>query len=110
MQQPQQPSPVTNRNCPQIKPKWQIRIENKIGKLRKDIGRVTQYINGNHLKNILKNTQDIIANNKETAIVALDTLKQKLAVQTTRLRRYKESNERKAQNALFKRNENYTKE
>lgn len=87
------------------KPKWQIRLENKIEKIRKDIGRLTQYTKGNHSKQIMKHIQYITHNNKETPIEALDTLKQKLAVYTTRLRRYKGSNERKIQNMQFNRSE-----
>lgn len=87
------------------KPKWQIRLENKINKIRQDIGRMTQYIKGNHSKQIMKHIKHITHNNEETPVEILDTLKQKLAVYATRLKRYKESNERRIQNTQFNKNE-----
>lgn len=92
------------RNCnrKQLKPTWLIRIEKRIENIRKDLGRLTQYCRGNRSKQVIKQLKHIInKNNNETPIEALDTLKQKLAVYSTRLKRYTESNERRKQNAQF---------
>lgn len=86
-------------------PRWQRRIENNISKLRADIGRLTQYISGNRSKKIVKHIGSITKNREQTNIEILDTLKQKLMIYSARLRRYKESNERRTDNALFNRNE-----
>ncbi|KAK4885309.1 hypothetical protein RN001_001580 [Aquatica leii] len=100
----------TSHERKQSKPKWQIRLENKINNIRKDLGRLTQYCKGNHTKQVTKHIRHIInnSNNKETPTEALDTLKQKLALYTTRLKRYKEANKRKTQNTQYNRNENYS--
>lgn len=91
-----------NSNRKQLKPTWLIRIEKRIENIRKDLGRLTQYCRGNRSKQVIKQLKHIInKNNNETPIEALDTLKQKLAVYSTRLKRYTESNERRKQNAQF---------
>lgn len=87
------------------KPKWQVRLEKKIEKFRQDIGRLTQYNKGNRSKQVMKKLNHLLKLSKETPIELLDTLKQKLAVYSTRLKRYKESNERRKQNSLFNKNE-----
>ena len=86
------------------KPRWQIRIENNISNLRKDIGRLTQYLYGNKTKRVTKKTQHL-RKNLEPIETTLDTLKQKLSVYSARLRRYQTSNNRKYQNKLFQNNE-----
>lgn len=97
----------TNHKTKQAKPKWKIRLENKINNIRKHIGRLTQYCKGNHSKPIIKYLAHIINNNhnKETPTEILDTLKQKLAAYSARLKRYNESSQRKIQNKQFNRNE-----
>lgn len=88
------------------KPKWQIRIESKIENLRKDIGHMTQHLNGNKSKKIKKSITKILKNKTtKSELEILDTMKQKLAVYAGRLRRYKESNERKDTNLGFNQNE-----
>lgn len=91
--------------CRISKPKWQGRIENKITKLRVDIGRLTQYSNGNSSRKLERHVKTITNNQTQNVIDKLDELKQKLAVYTSRLKRYKESNERKTTNFLFQTNE-----
>lgn len=86
------------------KPAWQLRMEKKIDNLRRNIGRLTQYIKGNRSKKLIKSVQGLNIE-KNTHVEYLDRLKQKLAVQVTRLRKYKQSVERKAQNRLFKNNQ-----
>ncbi|XP_015189702.1 PREDICTED: uncharacterized protein LOC107073527 [Polistes dominula] len=85
------------------KPKWQIRVEQKIHTIRKDIGRLKQAIKGNMSKNITKyiNTLLDINNNNYTVNQLLDTHKQKLAVYAARLKRYNESYKRKIENTTF---------
>lgn len=85
-------------------PKWQIRLNTKINKLRKDIAIITQHNRGNTSKKVTNHLSKIIKDN-EPLTVTLDTLKQKLQVYAYRLRKYKESNERKKQNTTFKFNE-----
>lgn len=96
----------TNHKRENYKPKWQIRLENKINTIRGDLGRLTQFCRGNQTKQIKNRLKHILnRDNNETPVEALDTLKQKLAVYTTRLKRYLQSNERKTQNMQFGRNE-----
>lgn len=81
-------------------PAWQKRIERKIVTFRQNIGRLTQRIKGNQSTRVIKLTDKLLVNN-ENPIEALDRFKQKLAVQTARLARYKESNLRRNQNTIF---------
>jgi hypothetical protein len=85
------------------KPKWQIRLENKISKLRRDIGKLIQEIKGNIKSSKMeKYINHILQNYNNTDIeIMLDTLKQKLQAYTHRLKRYKKSFERKRHNTLF---------
>lgn len=87
------------------KPKWQVRIEQRIQNLRQGIGRITQYLQGNRSRNIVKRIKEIIKNNQQPMPEILDTFKQKLMVYAGRLRRYKESNDRKADNLYFNTNQ-----
>lgn len=45
------------------KPNWQIRLEQKIDKLRKDIGRLTQATEENTSRNVTKHVNTLIHNN-----------------------------------------------
>jgi hypothetical protein len=89
----------------------QIRINN----IRRDLGRITQYlkgINSNHLNNCI---QSILNNNQihclkyneynKTIIEIKDTLLQKLNIYSKRLKRYKNNKQRKFENKLFRNNE-----
>ncbi|CAG4968898.1 unnamed protein product [Colias eurytheme] len=109
------PSGTQTRNSyTHRKPKWQIRLEKKIEDLRAKIGRLTQYIRGhrntklsNHVHNILAyykiHTTHEDPNTELNQF--LDTLKQKLAVACSRLKRYKTCSQRKNQNNQFNNNE-----
>lgn len=88
-------------NTMKRKPSWQIRIETKIEMIRRDIGKTTQYITGNRSRKVTNRIDQLMSIYHETPIETLDTLKQRLAVYSTRLRRYKESQERKTQNHIF---------
>ncbi|KAJ0173906.1 hypothetical protein K1T71_010052 [Dendrolimus kikuchii] len=96
------------------KPKWQIRLEMKLKDIRKKIGRLTQFIQGNRSRNITKHSERIMEQYKAhtlheepntQAAHVLDTLKQKLSVVTGRLQRYKDCSLRKQQNTQFNLNE-----
>lgn len=96
------------------KPPWQIRLEKDIEKLRADIGRLTQYINNNRSRKLVKKVETIIKNNtlhtrhenkNKKPEEFLDTLKQKLALKVHRLKRYNKRNSRKTDNVLFETNE-----
>lgn len=92
------------------KPAWQIRLEKDIEDLRKDIGRLTQYKSGNNSKKLCKKVKEILNKTKQHSSREqsnikineyLDTLKQKLAVKSHRLARYKKAKDRKDNNRLF---------
>lgn len=85
-------------------PKWEQRLNNKVAKLRAEIGRITQYINGKRSKKILDNIKHILKH-KEDLPTTLANLKQKLSVYAARLKRYKKSSDRKHQNNQFQHNE-----
>lgn len=91
---------TTSRTIGQKKPQWETRIENKITALRKEIGQLTQYLNGNLTQ---KKRQKLNPNNRTDDEITdqLDTNKQKLQAYSKRLRRYKKSNQRKRDNKLF---------
>ncbi|XP_060804959.1 uncharacterized protein LOC132902746 [Amyelois transitella] len=95
-------------------PSWQKRLEKKIDKLRSNIGRLVQYMNGNRRSQIVRTVESIkvkysvhaqhenINTNLEHF---LDTLKQKLNIASNRLRRYTTCTIRKNQNKQFRYNE-----
>ncbi|KAG6445629.1 hypothetical protein O3G_MSEX004071 [Manduca sexta] len=97
-----------------IRPNWQKRLDIRIAKLRKAIGRISQYILGNrslglirHVEKI-KNKYKIHSNYEEpnnTDKQFMDTLKQKLNALSSRRRRYLNCTQRKQQNAQFTHNE-----
>ncbi|PZC73245.1 hypothetical protein B5X24_HaOG209892 [Helicoverpa armigera] len=103
-----------NRRNIQKKPKWRIRLEKKIDKLRANIGRLTQYSRGNRSRKVItavetvKSTYQLHAQHEDSNTQIehfLDTLKQKLNAAASRLRRYVTCTERKTQNAQFTNNE-----
>jgi hypothetical protein len=92
-------------------PKWERRLNKRINNIRRDLGRITQYlkgINSNHLNNCI---QSILNKNikyneyNETLIEIKDTLLQKLNIYSKRLKRYKNNKQRKFENKLFRNNE-----
>ncbi|XP_045492418.1 uncharacterized protein LOC123691877 [Colias croceus] len=96
------------------KPPWEIRLEKDIEKLRADCGRLTQYINNNRSKKLVKKVEAIFKtrlthtrheNNNKKPEEFLDTLKQKLALKVHRLKRYKKAQQRKNDNKMFATNE-----
>jgi hypothetical protein len=91
-------------------PKWERRLNKRINNIRRDLGRITQYlkgINSNHLNNCI---QSILNKNRihclkyneynETLIEIKDTLLQKLNIYSKRLKRYKNNKQRKFENKL----------
>jgi hypothetical protein len=104
-----------NNNNNKELPKWEQRLNKRINNIRRDLGRITQYlkgINSNHLNNCI---QSILNNNRihclkyneynKTLIEIKDTLLQKLNIYSKRLKRYKNNKQRKFENKLFKNNE-----
>jgi hypothetical protein len=100
-------------------PKWEQRLNKRINNIRRDLGRITQYlkgINSNHLNNCI---QSILNNNRihcfkykeynKTSIEIKDTLLQKLNIYSKRLKRYKNNKQRKFENKLFRNNEKFYK-
>lgn len=85
-------------------PQWERRITNKIAILRKDIGQLTQYLAG---KLSLNKQRRLNPTNKTNDEITdkLDLFKQKLQAASKRLRRYKISNQRRADNKLFNTNQ-----
>ncbi|KAJ0173873.1 hypothetical protein K1T71_011022 [Dendrolimus kikuchii] len=107
---------INTPNTPRTynKPKWQERLQNQIENLRKDIGRLYQYKNGNRSRKLVNKVQKIIErtlchnrheNINRTVDDFLDTIKQKLAVKTNRIQRYKKAETRSENNKLFSVNE-----
>jgi hypothetical protein len=96
-------------------PKWERRLNKRINNIRRDLGRITQYlkgINSNHLNNCIhlilnKNRIHCLKYNEynETLIEIKDTLLQKLNIYSKRLKRYKNNKQRKFENKLFRNNE-----
>lgn len=108
------PTDTSNRNNSNKKPKWQIRLEHRVEDLRSKIGKLTHYIAGNRNRKLVKNVEDIQKNYQTHSIHEdpntqlthfLDTLKQKLIVTASRLKRYNACTLRKTQNAQFTNNE-----
>lgn len=95
-------------------PPWQRRLMNKIETKRAEIGRLQQYRRGNPSRKLRERTRKIFDKYKvhtprdipnNTVLDFIDTLKQKLNVFSTRLRRYSECTKRKKQNTEFQNNE-----
>ncbi|KAK9693254.1 hypothetical protein QE152_g34335 [Popillia japonica] len=89
---------------------WEIRLTNKIENYRKEIGVLTQIKNAQNPTNRLTNKANFIIRkytNSENAnaMDVLDLIKQRLAVNANRLRRYKVSHKRKTQNRQFSNNQ-----
>ncbi|XP_044760833.1 uncharacterized protein LOC123318279 [Coccinella septempunctata] len=105
---------TSNARRRESKPKWEIKLEEKIEKTRKIVAALQQLKLGNKRSRILKKLpkkmyetliQTPASAHQQLILDNLDTMKQQLAVYAHRLRSYKESNERKKQNALFEKNE-----
>jgi hypothetical protein len=90
-------------------PKWERRLNKRINNIRRDLGRITQYLKGiNSNQSILnKNRIHCLKYNEynETLIEIKDTLLQKLNIYSKRLKRYKNNKQRKFENKLFRNNE-----
>ena len=95
-------------------PPWERRLLKKIEDIRKDIGRLKEYIGGIRTRKVQKRVEEIMRQAQQhtqqdpqncTPEQCLDTLKQKLSVFSGRLKRYKSSNKRKQENSLFERSE-----
>ncbi|XP_050549514.1 uncharacterized protein LOC126910674 [Spodoptera frugiperda] len=101
---PQQNSPIDKR------PNWLKRLDRKIHIIRKEIGRMTQYINGNRNLNLITHIERIkhkyskhssYEEPNTTDQQFMDSLKQKLTAVTSRRRRYYDCTQRKNQNSQF---------
>lgn len=95
-------------------PPWEKRLKAHIIQIRQDVNRLQQYKNGvrgkrlnNKVIRILKiSTRQSMEESGNTVLQeTLETLKQKLAALSKRLKRYQNTTERKIQNAMFTRNE-----
>jgi hypothetical protein len=116
--EPQSLQSLSNHNdsfCPILDSPNTIQTDKRINNIRRDLGRITQYlkgINSNHLNNCI---QSILNNNRihclkyneynKTLIEIKDTLLQKLNIYSKRLKRYKNNKQRKFENKLFRNNE-----
>ncbi|XP_064072076.1 uncharacterized protein LOC113393371 [Vanessa tameamea] len=107
---------ITSQPCQLQKrvPAWQKRLQKKIQDLRRDIGRLTEHINGNKTNRLtllveaIKNKYKIHSQHEEPNSSNehfLDTLKQKLNAASSRLKRYLNCTLRKSQNTQFSNNE-----
>lgn len=91
-------------------PMWEKRLKGKIEELRKIIGPLQRYFNGERsqkiIKTVTKHVPHVDQQDFERTIhESLDNHKQKLMALSKRLARYKESQTRKEQNQLFQSNE-----
>lgn len=86
---------------------WERRLEADIVTLRTEMGRVQQLVNGTTSKRLIRRLPKQLLRHLETASESnkknisenyLDSLRQKLLAKAQRLRRYRESHQRKAQN------------
>lgn len=108
------PHNPSNKGHTPRKPCWQQRIEKKIKRLRQDLSRMIEYARGNRSKNICKRVKEIQVRYKvhssheiqnRNTDEFIDTLKQKLSVQSSRHKRYTKSMQRKQHNTHFQNNE-----
>jgi hypothetical protein len=86
-------------------PKWERRLTKRINNIRRDLGRITQYLKGINSKLLNNCIQSILNKNRihclkyneynETLIEIKDTLLQKLNIYSKRLKRYKNNKQRK---------------
>jgi hypothetical protein len=108
--------PVTTKthNKGQAKPKWQLRLQERIDGKRKVIGRLTQYVQGNSSKRLCQSLKDVFSvvgtKKKDQDHMSklnshLDTLKQTVQALAQRLRRYTTQAQRQTQNQMFNTNE-----
>ncbi|XP_075158973.1 uncharacterized protein LOC142232138 [Haematobia irritans] len=104
----------TNPPPPATKPKWELRLSNKIEELRKDLGYITSYINervgkrSRYKLNKLKRKYPVHTQHdppNDTIEQTRDTIRQKLKMYATRLRNYTKSYNRSKQNKIFQTNE-----
>lgn len=81
----------------QIEPQWKTRLLRDIDLLLSQVDIITEHINRNNSRKVLKKLEDIIAKYKinktnknllQNLIELRDTLRQKLKVKTSRLKRY----------------------
>lgn len=95
-------------------PPWQHRLNKRIQMLRKEIGRMTQFMMGNRNSKVTSSVNSIREkyknhathdDNNFTDLQFLDTLKQKLCVTASRLKRYTNCTLRKKQNSQFNNSE-----
>lgn len=95
-------------------PKWRIRLELKIAKLRTEVNRLTLYKRGERSKKLVNEVERLFRSraihtkhetDNATIEDVLDTTKQKLTAMAKRLKRYKDCTKRKMENRLFQERE-----
>lgn len=103
-----------NRTKQENIPPWKKRLISKVDIKRREIAQLTEYKKGTPSRKLEKKAQKIFekykvhsARDKPNSSVTdvIDTLKQKLAVFSTRLKRYSKCDDRKRQNSEFQYNE-----
>lgn len=101
------PVPTKDATAKTSEPKWKIRIKRSIEKLRSEIGRITQYLQGNRHKRLINKISNVLTENRSQGELTryLDIQKQKLSVYAARLKRYQRSFDRRKDNQIFKSNE-----
>lgn len=102
-------APMKRCKKDQRTPPWQKRLELKIAKLRKSIGILTQSLRNTASARVKRAAETIIKQyqniDNPTVVEVLDLLKQTLAANAKKLRRYKTSHMRKTQNRQFARDQ-----
>ncbi|GBP96556.1 hypothetical protein EVAR_91098_1 [Eumeta japonica] len=102
------------QNWKSVVPAWERRLIQSVENLRKDIAKVEALVKGANTAKLRRKVETIIKRYRKhsqrdhpniTPIQCLDTLKQRLSVLSTRLRRYRKSRSRKLHNSMFYKSE-----
>ena len=108
------PNKSTDGHRRETVPKWKRRLSKKIETKRTEIARLLEFRKGKPSKKLRRKATAILKNNKihterdgpnQDVTGVIDTLKQKLAAWSARLKRYSQCDRRKQQNKQFANNE-----
>lgn len=99
-----------NQNKKQNIPAWERRIKQETEELRSELARLIEYKRGTNSRRLKAKINKIMRKHKQhtrrdipnqTIEQVMDTIKQRISVLAKRMRKYKKSNARKADNSLF---------
>ncbi|XP_031338165.1 uncharacterized protein LOC116167068 [Photinus pyralis] len=102
------------RRTAHITPSWERRLNKKIEGLRADLARMLEYKRGNRNRRLTRKVNEIKNKYKQhtkknspntSTDQLIDTIRQRLAILSKRMKQYKKSNARKSDNYLFTNNQ-----